>query len=194
VKLTISRVSAGEVELLTWFSEERATPISYHIIDRFAEIPETMAPEGAEKEVLERVRNSVMFSRVELVCMDCGHRLEPAKISELQERPRCTNCGSTLLAILPRYRQHAEEVIRMRVEGAVLNEEETELLSRLRRSADIVSSYGRRGLVALSVYGVGPQTAMRILSKMHYHDEELLRDLLEAKLKYVQTRPFWDRR
>jgi ATP-dependent Lhr-like helicase len=194
VKRTISKISKGEVELLTWYSEERPTPISYHIIDRFAEIPETMAPEGAEKDALERVRNSVMFSRVELVCMDCGRRLEPRKISELQEKPRCASCGSALLAILPRYRQHAEEVIRKRVQGEALNDEEKELLSRLRRSADIVNSYGKRGLIALSVYGVGPQTAMRILSKMHYEEDELLRDLLEAKLKYVQTRPYWDRR
>jgi len=42
------------------------------------------------------------------------------------------------------------------------------------------------------VYGVGPQTASRILAKMHYTDEELFRDLLEAKLKYIQTRPFWE--
>lgn len=192
-KCLISMISSGEVELVSWFSEERATPISYHILDRFAEMPETMAPEGAEKDALERVRNSVMFSRVELICVDCGHRLESAKIVDLQEKPGCASCGSTLLAILPRYRQRAEEVVSKRVLGVKLDDEERELLSGLRRSADIVNSYGRRGLVALSVYGVGPQTALRILSRMHYDEEELFRDLLEAKLKYVQTRPYWDR-
>jgi len=194
VKRVLSEVSTGKIRLASWLSADRATPISYHIIDRFAEIPETMAPERVEKDVLERIRNSVMFSRVDLICVDCGRRLETSKISDLPEKPRCPNCGSILFAILPRYRQHVEEVVVKRVQGSVLGDEERELLSRLRRTADIVSSYGRRGLVALSVYGVGPQTAMRILSRMQYDEDELFRDLLEAKLKYVQTRPFWDRR
>jgi len=194
VKRTLSMASRGEIKVATWYSEDRPTPISYPILDRFSQIPETMAPEGIQRDVLDRVRNAVMYSRVELVCIDCGSRLEPSKIADLEEKPRCVNCGSALLAILPRYKQHAEEVVRRRAQGARLDDEERELLSGLRRSADIINSYGKRGIMALSVYGVGPQTALRILSRMQYDEGELLRDLLEAKLKYVQTRAYWDRR
>lgn len=73
-----------------------------------------------------------------------------------------------------------------------LSDDELEQLSELRRTADIVHSYGKNGIIALSVYGIGPQTASRILSKMHHTEEELLTDLLDAKLKYIQTRPYWD--
>jgi ATP-dependent Lhr-like helicase len=45
--------------------------------------------------------------------------------------------------------------------------------------------------VAQAVYGVGPQTAARILARMEEDEEKFYRDLLEAKLKFIETRPFW---
>ncbi|MDA4118864.1 MAG: hypothetical protein OK455_11050, partial [Thaumarchaeota archaeon] len=64
-------------------------------------------------------------------------------------------------------------------------------LAKARRAADLVLSYGRRAIVAQSVYGIGPQTAARILAKMHEDEETFYRELLEAKLKFIETRPFW---
>lgn len=66
------------------------------------------------------------------------------------------------------------------MQGENLSKKELELLADLRRTADIIHSYGKRGALALSVYGIGPQTALRILSKMHPDENELLKDLLEA--------------
>jgi hypothetical protein len=44
----------------------------------------------------------------------------------------------------------------------------------------------------LLTWGIGPQTAAGILAKMHVRDDDFYADLLKAKLRYIQTRPFWD--
>jgi len=64
-------------------------------------------------------------------------------------------------------------------------------LAKARRTADLVLSYGKKAVLAMSIYGVGPQTAAKILAKMHDDEESLYRDLLEAKLKFITTRPYW---
>jgi len=47
---------------------------------------------------------------------------------------------------------------------------------------------------ALEVKGVGPETASRILGKMHPNEDEFYMDLLKAKIQYLRTREFWDDR
>src|SRR2546425_7133757 len=72
-----------------------------------------------------------------------------------------------------------------------MEEDMQKALVKARRSADLVISYGKRAIVAQSVYGIGPQTAGRVLSKMQESDEEFYRDLLEAKLQFIVTKPYW---
>jgi ATP-dependent Lhr-like helicase len=73
-----------------------------------------------------------------------------------------------------------------------LDENELKALTRARRSADLVIAYGKRAVIAQSVYGIGPQTASRTLSKMHETDDEFYKDLLEAKLQFITTRQYWN--
>lgn len=82
--------------------------------------------------------------------------------------------------------------LRKKRNGEGLDENEQKALVKARRSADLVISYGKRGVVAQSVYGIGPQTASRVLAKMHEKDEEFYKDLLEAKLHFIATRPYWN--
>ncbi|MGH9919448.1 MAG: hypothetical protein ACRD6W_11360, partial [Nitrososphaerales archaeon] len=90
-------------------------------------------------------------------------------------------------------RKVSELVKRKLARGAEpgLTEDERSELAKARRGADLVLSYGRRAVVAQSVYGIGPQTAARILARMHEDDERFYKELLEAKLKFIETRPFW---
>ncbi|RLI04542.1 hypothetical protein DRO38_01015 [Candidatus Bathyarchaeota archaeon] len=68
------------------------------------------------------------------------------------------------------------------------------LLARQIRSAlaDLVLSYGKKAVVALQVKGVGPETAFRILGKMHFDEKEFYLDLLKAKIRFLRTRQYWD--
>ncbi len=69
--------------------------------------------------------------------------------------------------------------------------EELKELTYARRTADLVLSHGRKALIAFQVRGVGPETAFRILGKMHHDEDEFYMDLLEAKIQYLRTRPYW---
>ena len=40
---------------------------------------------------------------------------------------------------------------------------------------------------------IGPETASRILGKMHPQEEQVYLDLLKAKIQYLRTREFWDK-
>jgi ATP-dependent Lhr-like helicase len=55
-----------------------------------------------------------------------------------------------------------------------------------------VLSYGKNAIVALEVKGVGPETAFRILGRMHPTEEEFFMDLLKAKIQYLRTREYWE--
>ncbi len=83
-------------------------------------------------------------------------------------------------------------VLRKKRTKQSLDESEQKALMRARRSADLVIAYGRRAVIAQSVYGIGPQTASRVLAKMHESDDDFYKDLLEAKLQFITTRPYWN--
>ncbi len=82
--------------------------------------------------------------------------------------------------------------LRKRREGKELNPEELKELSVARRKADLILSYGKQAVRALEVKGVGPETASRILGKMHPKEDDFYMDLLKAKIQYLRTREFWE--
>ncbi len=87
---------------------------------------------------------------------------------------------------------YVASVLRKKRGKEPLDENEQKALTRARRSADLVIAYGKRAVIAQSVYGIGPQTASRVLAKMHESDEEFYKDLLEAKLQFIATKPYWN--
>jgi ATP-dependent Lhr-like helicase len=82
--------------------------------------------------------------------------------------------------------------LKKRREGKDLAEEELRELTQARREADLVLSYGKNAILALEVKGVGPETASRILGKMHPKEDEFYMDLLKAKIQYLRTRAYWE--
>ncbi len=50
---------------------------------------------------------------------------------------------------------------------------------------------GKKALIAFQVRGIGPETAFRILGKMHPNEDEFYMSLLKAKIHYLRTRPYW---
>jgi len=83
--------------------------------------------------------------------------------------------------------------LKRRREGKELMPEELKELSQARRKADLVLSYGSQAVRAMQVKGVGPETASRILGRMHFEEDKFYMDLLKAKIQFLRTREYWDK-
>ena len=190
-KQVLTAVASGGISVETFQSGERPTPIAYNLLYRYLEVPEAVAPDSLGKSSYQRMKASIFGTEVSLLCVRCGADQGELTIGELPEEQRCRACGSGLL--VPCYYGTAKlsELVKKREAKAPLNEEERAELSRARRGADLVLSYGKKAVVALTVYGIGPQTASRILAEMHDDEEAFYRDLLEAKIRFVTTRQYW---
>jgi len=57
--------------------------------------------------------------------------------------------------------------------------------------AGILRSYGKRGLLALLVYGVGAKTADRVLRRLHREEDTFYLDLIEEQKKFIKNKKYW---
>jgi len=190
-KKILEDISSSRIKVQAYQSEQRPTPIAYHMLYRYLEFPESVAPDSLAKSTVQRMKLLTTTTSLRLLCMKCSFVSELTTIGKADEEPRCDRCGSGLLSPLFWENGDERQLVKRKLEGETLAKEEVEKLARLRRAADLVLSYGKRALIALSIYGIGPQTASRILAKMPEDEEEFYRMLLDAKLKFIATRPYW---
>jgi ATP-dependent Lhr-like helicase len=153
-----------------------------------------MAPERVLLSNIDKMKMAIEARTATLMCMSCGEWLAEKKVRSLSEQPSCEKCESKLLALLypSQDAKRLREFLMKRLEGKELAEEELKDLAHARRTADLILSYGKKAIIALEVKGVGPETAFRILGKMHPKEEEFYMDLLKAKIQYLRTREYWE--
>ena len=195
VKQIMRDVAAGKIKVSTYVSLEKPTPLAYHILSKFADVTELMAPERVIVNNIDKLKMAIDARTVALTCMKCNQWAGQEKIKDLPAQPTCPKCSSGLLA--PLYRSQdvnqLRDALSRRRGGKELTSEELKELSQARRKADLTLSYGKDAVRALQVKGVGPETASRILGKMHAQEDGFYMDLLKAKVQYLRTREYWDK-
>ena len=195
-KKIMADIKRGAVKVSTVISLEKPSPLAYHMLAKFSDLSELMAPEQVLLSNIDKMKKAIEARTAKLLCMSCGEWIIEEKIRFLSEQPVCKKCGSRLLALLyPSQDGHRlGELLKKRRESKELVEEELKELTQARRTADLVLSYGKKAVTALEVKGVGPETASRILGKMHPVEDEFYMDLLKAKIHYLRTREYWEKR
>jgi ATP-dependent Lhr-like helicase len=193
VREIYKEIRRGLIEVATYKAVDKPTPLGYHLLNKHIDVPELIAPETVERDTLVRLQYSLGNMTVDLLCFDCGELIQSQVVKALPDKPNCPSCGSGLLAVTTWSTEYLSNLLAKKRKGRGLEDAERESLARARRSADLVLSYGQRAVIAQCVYGIGPQTAARILARMQDDEKAFYKDLLEAKLKFITTRPFWDR-
>jgi ATP-dependent Lhr-like helicase len=185
-------VRDGAIAVEVW-KADRATPLGHSIVRRYVENPELISPEMDREQSVQRMKQFLATERVNLLCFGCGAMQRGLEVGKLQERPACPQCQVPVQGVLSWHGEPVRAALELHRKGEALDEEAQKELTRTRQGADLVAVYGKKAVLALTVYGVGPQAAAKILAKMHRDEDDFYRDLYDAKLRYVMTRGFWDK-
>jgi|Deesub1362A_J573_1020465.scaffolds.fasta_scaffold00136_13 ATP-dependent Lhr-like helicase len=171
-----------DLDHLEWIVESLGKEISIHSSSRLSPIAtqgtsgimELIIPEKPSSAILNTLKRRLMEEEILLKCLHCNFSSKK-KVKFIEEPIHCPMCNSRLIAAVnPRDR----EVLQNKA-----------LLFRL---ANLVLAYGKRAVITLCGYGVGAETASRILSKPIHDEIDLYREILKAERHYVKTRKFWD--
>ncbi len=125
-----------------------------------------------DKTVLDAFKKRLEEEECILYCLNCGSKIR-TKIKFIRNL-ECIRCGSRLVACI-NARRRIEEFDK----------------KDLFRIANLVMCYGLKAVYAMNTYGIGINTAAKILSKPFKDDDEFFRKLLETEKNFIRTRRFW---
>jgi ATP-dependent Lhr-like helicase len=83
------------------------------------------------------------------------------------------------------------KIIQKNHKSKKLSLEENHKFKRAWKVASLIETFGNNAITVLSGYGVGADTAARILRNM-VDEEYMYKQIYEAERQYVMTRGFWD--
>jgi len=83
------------------------------------------------------------------------------------------------------------KIIQKKHEGKKISSDEKHKFDRAWKVSSLLENFGKTALITMSGYGVGADTAARILRNM-VNEEILYKQIYEAERQYVMTRGFWD--
>lgn len=175
VRKVLNRLRNGELKVLTVKSKE---------LSRWGQLGlnkvkggELISPIEPTSEIVKEFGEHLLNKTVRLTCTYCNRHFY-VKIGDLKrgEPIRCPYCGSSMIALTGEFR-----------DGRLIEKDKR----YLRDTPPLIQSMGRDALLALTTYGVGIETAKRILHRPYKDDNTLFLYLLEAQKQFIRTRGYW---
>jgi ATP-dependent Lhr-like helicase len=155
---------------------KKLTPLSLEGISKVSG-SELISPIEPKSEISRAFKAHSMKKNIKFQCTYCS-RFFYHILEKCPNRIKCTHCGSPLVAVVG-------ELIGGKTKRAIENADEKT------QAASLVEAYGKRAVIALSIYGVGTKTATRILKRIRKDDDLLFADLLEAQRQFIRTKKYW---
>ncbi len=180
-------VRSGKIKI-HWNDLDEFTPLSIPITDHNSKL--TSSPLNIERGIIELVKERLQKTKHRLICIRCGKWERLMETKQIAGTIACKLCGSRLVTSTFSSDYELTKIIMNKLKGASLTPEENHKFERAWKVASLINNFGEKALLVLSGYGVGVDTAARIL-RNYVDDEEIFKSIYNAERQYVTTRAFW---
>lgn len=150
---------------------------------------ELIMPASPRSVALQSFIEHTLKSKIDFICTYCGFKFS-RKLTNIKdlESIECPHCKSVMIV---RNDAEREKIIGKRISEKKLSKKEREKFNDIMAEASLLSSYGGRAAIALSVYGIGLKSAARILMMRRRESNEFFFDLVEAQKIFIRTKKYW---
>jgi ATP-dependent helicase Lhr and Lhr-like helicase len=174
--------------LVKWIEVDQFSKLAEPILDHTTKY--YSSPVNLDKGILDLVKARLAKTKHRLVCARCGKWERVTETNEVDSLI-CPYCKSRQITATFYSDYDLSKIIRKKHDGKKLSSDEKKKFDRAWKIASLIENFGKLAITVLSGYGVGADTAARILRNMV--DEEIIfKQIYEAERQYVVTRGFWD--
>ena len=174
---------------ITWVEVDGFSKLAEPILDHTTKY--YASPANMDKGILDLVKSRLLKTRHRLVCVRCGKWEKVIETGQISEIPSCPYCKSRQISATFYSDYDLPKIVQKKIAGKKITAEENHKFTRAWKVSSLLANFGKTALVVISGYGVGADTAARILRNM-VGEEELYKQIYEAERQYVTTRGFWD--
>ncbi len=185
---TLDNIRANKIQI-QWFEGNKFSKLAEPILDHTTKY--YSSPANIDKGLLDLVKARLLKTTHRLICARCGKWEKVVQTNDIERIPNCPHCKSRQIATTFYSDYDLAKIIQKKVAGKKISDEENHKFARVWKTASLLANFGKTALIVLSGYGVGVDTASRILKNM-VDEDALYRQIYEAERLYVTTRGFWD--
>lgn len=161
----------------------------------YGEVSGFMTSEKGMREIINLVKKRIIQKKFLLVCLECKRELSVKSVAEIKDGMKCPACGAGTIGLVHGYEKDvAKKILKKLAAGIELNSEEKTRWERIETSGELYLNYGKTAAIVLGAYGIGVNTARRILSKPYSDEYELFRAIIRAERTFLRNRQFWKER
>ncbi|MEK6962223.1 MAG: DEAD/DEAH box helicase [Thermoproteota archaeon] len=174
--------------------------IKWHTVDTFSKLAEPIldhttkyysSPSNINKGILELVKSRLFKTKHRVICARCGKWERVFETNEIKNALVCPYCKSRQITSTFYSDYDLQKIIQKKHQGKKISQEENHRFERAWKVSSLIENFGKTAFIVLSGFGVGADTAARILRNM-IDEETLYKQIYEAERQYVMTRGFWD--
>jgi ATP-dependent Lhr-like helicase len=184
----LENISSSKIQI-HWFEESKFSKLAEPILDHTTKY--YSSPANIDKGILDLVKSRLFKTNHRLICARCGKWEKVIQTNEIEKIPNCPRCKGRQVATTFYSDYDLAKIVQRKAAGKKISAEENHRFVRAWKTASLLANFGKTALIVLSGYGIGADTASRILRNM-VDEDALYRQIYEAERQYVTTRGFWD--
>jgi len=187
-ELVLQKIRRNEIKI-KWYEVEQFSKLAEPILDHTTKY--YSSPKAIDKGILELVKTRLLKTKHRLICARCGKWVKVTETNEISENLFCPYCKARQITATFYSDYDLQKIIQKKHLGKKISSEENHRFERAWKVSSLIENFGKTALIVLSGYGIGADTAARILRNM-VNEENLYHQIYEAERQYVMNRGFWD--
>jgi ATP-dependent Lhr-like helicase len=184
----LDSIRNGEIEVVSFGERAEPTPVSSFAWRQRYLVMEPVMPERLKLLAIASAKVRILSEARTFACTQCRRYSKELQIYELDEHPKCPQCGSPKLGMVEKPEEEVQRAIDLAEKGR-----RVALWQELLESAKLISQYGKLAAIALVGRGVTSAAAREILAKEQKLSNKFFELLLQKEREALLKRFKWAR-
>jgi len=185
----LEKIRNKEISVV-WIDTENFSTLAEPILDNTTK--NFPSPVNIAPAILDLVKKRLAKTQHRLICARCGIWQKVTTPEDMPNILRCKYCKGRQITATYFSDLELQKIIQKNHRGDKLSQEEKHKHNRAWKISNLLATSGKTALTVLSGYGVGADTAGRILRNMIDEKDYLYKQIMIAEKQYALTRGFWD--